>query len=194
MGLFLIAALGVFICSTSAMAAPPAPHISAPHASAPRMPAMRHVIFRNPHLHGANNPVAEHEAHHIFLRRVEFIRHLDWRHRFHFYRFAWFHHWHHHWDYVSWVRLHRGLASIEGVVTSASGQPVAGATVQLRGNLGRVLGAAESHITTTDGGGNFTMTGIRVGAYRLRTELGKAVKVIHVDIHAGQVASVQVRV
>ena len=110
----------------------------------------------------------------------------------HFYFFL-NHHWHHRWGYYAWTYLHRGLATVHGVVRDADGRPVADASVVLRGAHGGVLKESAKHLTKTGPGGNFTMVAIRTGEYRVRAQVGKAAASTPVHLHPGQVASVSLK-
>jgi hypothetical protein len=169
-------ALLAFCCGAPGFGAVVAGHVAAvPHhvSAGP----LHHGFARNPHLHGANSALAEREA-------------WEWRHRIHEHFYV-YHHWHHRWNYVDWVTTHRGSATIRGIVVTAEGRPVDDAAVMLRGQRGAVLKA--DHLTHTGSGGNFTMTGVPAGRYRVRAEVGKADNHVMVSVHPGQVATVGVR-
>ena len=170
-------------------AAPPAVHAAPavafhPHISAPRS---------NPHLHGAaERPVRPIERpdlpeHRNPADRTEKARsHEEWEH--------WRHHWHYRWSYITWVVLHRGLGSVHGIAYNAAGLPSSGIRLTLRKpSGGHIHSAALRHTTHSDATGSFTMSGVRLGRYRVQAQEGKSYGHTAVSVHPGVMSFVSVK-
>jgi len=141
-----------------------------------------HGTVANAHLHGIAHVAATAadaaDRHHAGERPH---RHSRW--------------WYAGWDSTAWIGLHRGTGVIRGVVRSASGSPVAGASVRLRDRYGHALRTtAAKHVTSTGAGGTFVMTHVRAGSYHVHAD-GDGGHQGHVALrlHSGEVATVAVK-
>ncbi len=103
--------------------------------------------------------------------------------------------WVHYWNSAAWFSLHRGTGVIQGVVRTGGGLPMPGMDVRLRHANGHGFrSAAAKHITSTGSGGLFTMTRVRAGRYRVHTAGAGRSGNAQIVVHAGTVASVNVKV
>jgi Carboxypeptidase regulatory-like domain len=159
--------------ATSAIAPPAAPHV---HVTTP--------FVRNPHLKGVESRATHatsttHKDDHG-MRDHHIDLHHAWRHR---------------WDYESWMVIHRGLGTIRGVVHGREGAPMTSVHMVLRKpHGGTFVRVSRRHITYTDAGGNFFMSGVRVGKYRVLASRGKMRGHVQVAVHPGSTANVSVKI
>ena len=132
----------------------------------------------NPHLHGPAVPAAAHDKHHEH-------DHDDHHHH-------WHSHWYGRWNAWAYISLHRGLGSVTGTVEGGRGVM----QVNLRKPGGHTFKiTAHKHIVYTAANGNFLMTGVRAGAYRIVAHEPGSKHFGHsqVHVHTGHTSTVGIR-
>jgi hypothetical protein len=153
---------------------------SKPAATTPQLHSASIVLHKNPHLKGVDavaTSVRPTVGKKVQINQVVAHRTLQPR-----------------WDYHAWMVLHRGLGTIRGLVHNG-GAPVSSARVVLRKPGGRsFVRVSMKHITFTDGGGDFLMTAVRAGRYRVVAFSGKLKGHSQVVVHPGSMSSVSINI
>jgi hypothetical protein len=99
------------------------------------------------------------------------------------------------WDGHQYIALHAGLSTIQGVILNANGKPADKVRVVLRKPGGGIFAHNSlKHITHTGTNGEFTMTKVRPGSYRVFASIEKKKGFTKTTVHSGDHASVTVKI
>jgi hypothetical protein len=105
------------------------------------------------------------------------------------------HSWHSRWSYYAWAGSHRGLGMVQGEVHDKHGRPVAFAMVELKHNNGHSFQhASMRHKVRTNAAGQFVMTGVRSGKYRVSSYHGHSHGHSHVSVHTNTMAAARIKI
>jgi hypothetical protein len=147
-------------------------------SSTPTPPLHHATVLKNPHLKGVEHTEAR--TIHPAKTKTQVAVHQPWHRR---------------WDYQKWIVLHRGLGTIRGFVHGPTGGAIADAKVWLRHANGAAIRlVSRKHITYADADGNFIMSGVRAGKYRVVAVRGKLRGHIVTAVHPGLAAEVSVKI